>query len=83
MMDQECYQFLSGIFARVFERNDIVLSPDLTAEDVYGWDLFKQVELLIEIQDALATTFSTQEMDGLRNVGDLARLVQAHDHART
>jgi acyl carrier protein len=78
MTEPESYEFLSKMLRKVFERNDITATPELTARDVFGWDSFKQVELLMDIQEALSIEFTTEEMDDMPNIGDLARMVRAH-----
>ncbi len=78
MTEAESFAFLTTLLQRVFERKDITATPDLTAKDVFGWDSFKQVELIMEIQDALGFEFTTDEMDNIENVGALARIVRAH-----
>jgi acyl carrier protein len=83
MTEPESYAFLTRMLQRVFERTDIVATPELTAKDVFGWDSFKQVELLMEIQDELSIEFTTEEMDDIENVGALARIVRAHAAARS
>jgi acyl carrier protein len=83
MTEPESYAFLTRMLQRVFERTDIVATPELTAKDVFGWDSFKQVELLMEIQDELSIEFTTEEMDDIENVGALASIVRAHAAARS
>lgn len=78
MTEAESFAFLTTMLQRVFERKDIVATPELTAKDVFGWDSFKQVELIMEIQDALGFEFTTDEMDNIENVGALARIVRSH-----
>jgi acyl carrier protein len=81
MTEPESFVFLTRMLQRVFERTDIVATPELTAKDVFGWDSFKQVELLMEIQEELGIEFTTEEMDDIENVGALARIVRAHASA--
>ncbi len=78
MTEAESFTFLTAMLQRVFERKDIVATPELTAKDVFGWDSFKQVELIMEIQDQLGIEFTTEEMDNIENVGVLARIVRTH-----
>jgi acyl carrier protein len=70
------YSALSEIFADVFER-DIPLSSDLTAKDVQGWDSFKQIEIIMAVEERFAMHFTTRELDSLRSVGDLVGVVAA------
>ena len=71
------YETLTGIFRSVFGRADMVLSPTLSARDVPGWDSFKQIEVMMATEERFAIELSTQDIDTLRNVGDLAAIVLA------
>jgi acyl carrier protein len=73
--ESEIYDALNGIFREVFLRDDIVLAPQMTAKDVQGWDSFKQIEILLALEEKYGIKFRTKELDGLANVGDLARTV--------
>ena len=73
----EIYQALTDIFHEVFLRDDIVLTPEMTANDVDGWDSYKQIEILIAVEEKYGIKFRTRELDALANVGDLARTVLA------
>jgi acyl carrier protein len=75
MTQDQILQKLTEIFHDVFMRDDIVLTPELTAKDVEDWDSFKQVEIIIATQEAFAVKLSTRDIDGLQRVGDLVRLV--------
>ena len=71
------YEALTTIFRTVFGRADMVLSPALSARDVPGWDSFKQIEVMMAVEERFAMELSTGEIDSLRNVGDLAGIVMA------
>jgi acyl carrier protein len=73
----EIYADLTEIFCEVFMRDDIVLTPELSAKDVQGWDSFKQIEIIVSVEEKFGIKFNTREIDGLKNVGDLATLVAA------
>ena len=75
--EAEIYAVLTEIFHEVFMRDDIVLSPQLTAADVPDWDSFKQIEILLGVEEKYAIKFRTKELDSLHNVGDLVRTVLA------
>ena len=53
-------------------RDDIVLSADLTAKQLQGWDSFKQIEIIMASEERWRIKFNTRELDSLRCVGDLA-----------
>jgi acyl carrier protein len=75
MQESEVYVALTDIFRDVFMNDDMQLNPDLTAKDVPGWDSFKQIEIIIAIEEKYGIKFHTKELDSLGNVGDLARVV--------
>ena len=75
MPEHEIYETLTPIFRDVFVRDDLVLRPDLTAKDIADWDSFKQIEIIIAVEQQFGIKFRTQEMDNLASVGDLARLI--------
>ncbi|MGH7210440.1 MAG: acyl carrier protein [Acetobacteraceae bacterium] len=66
---------LTEIFRDVFNRDDMELTPALSAKDVEGWDSFKQIEIIIATEERFGIKMTTRELDSLRNVGDLVRVV--------
>lgn len=81
MADADIYPTLTEIFQDVFMRDDMKLSPELTAKNVPGWDSFKQIEIIIAVEERYGIKFHTRELDSLNNVGDLARTVMAKTQA--
>lgn len=77
VIDDPIYAALSEIFSDVFMRDDLVLTPELTAADVPDWDSFKQIEIIITVEERFDIKLNTREIDGLQSVGDLADIVRA------
>jgi acyl carrier protein len=75
MTEAAVYEGLRDIFADVFLRDDIPLAPTLTAKEVDGWDSFKQIEIIISVEERFGVKFTSREIDGLHSVGDLAALI--------
>jgi acyl carrier protein len=75
MTEPQIYEALTTIFRDVFLRDDMVLSPELSARQVTDWDSFKQIEIIMAVESQFGIKFGTREMDSLNNVGDLARLI--------
>ena len=73
--EADVYTGLTEIFHDVFMRDDLVLTPDLTARQVQGWDSFKQIEIIMASEEKWGIKFNTRELDALRCVGDLAKMV--------
>ena len=69
------YENLTEIFNDVFMVDDMKLTPELTAKDVKGWDSFKQIEIMVSVEERFNIKLSTREIDSLKNVGDLADVI--------
>jgi len=75
MTEAEIYQHLTQIFRDVFGRDDMVLTPELSAKDVENWDSFHQIEIMIAVEEQYGIKFRTQELESLQNVRDLVQAV--------
>ena len=73
--EAEIYAALEGIFRDVFMRDDLRLTPGMTAKDVAGWDSFKQIEIILAVEAEYHIKFNTRELDSLQSVGDLVRVI--------
>ena len=73
--EAEVYAGLTEIFQDVFMRDDLALTPALSAKDVRGWDSFKQIEIIMASEERFGMKFNTRELDSLQNVGDLVRVI--------
>jgi acyl carrier protein len=73
--EAEIYDGLTEIFQDVFMRDDLVLKPEMTAANVKGWDSFKQIEIIMAAEERFGIQMNTREIDSLRNVGDLVRVI--------
>ena len=68
---------LTAIFRDVFDDESLVLRDDLTAEDVENWDSLTHINLIVAIEKEFRIRFTTAEVSGLKNVGELEVLVAA------
>ena len=76
MESSEIYRKLRDIFHEVFDDESIELKPDLAAKDVDGWDSITNIRLMLTVQKAFKVKFSTSEIGTLKDVADLAALIQ-------
>jgi acyl carrier protein len=77
MEKTEIYKNLTEIFRDVFDDESIILRPDLTADDVDDWDSISHIRMVLMVQKAFHVKFSASEIGKLKNVGELADLVNA------
>ena len=83
MNEAEIYTALRDVFADTFGRDDIALDPQTSAKDVAGWDSFRHIEILVAVEERFGVRFRTRDLDALRNVGDLVRLIRENTAAKT
>jgi len=77
MTAAEIYPRLTDIMRDLFDDDDLVAHPALTADDVKEWDSLTHLRLMLTVQKAFGVKFSAAEIGKLKNVGDLASLIQA------
>ena len=68
---------LTEIFHDLFGDDALVLSPEMTAQDIHGWDSIKHISLIVAIEQRFGVKWKTSEIESLRNVGDLERTIRA------
>lgn len=66
---------LTEIFREMIGDPLITLQRETTAKDVKGWDSLIHVQLLVAIESSFGFRFTTGEVTGLANVGQLADVV--------
>ena len=69
------YAALTEIFNDVFMKDDMTITPALSAKDVAGWDSFKQIEIMVSVEERFNIKLNTREIDSLKSVGDLADII--------
>lgn len=69
------YAKLTNILIDVFDDDDLVATPTLSAKDVEGWDSLAHVRFMLAIERAFGTRFNATEMATFKSVGDLANAI--------
>jgi len=67
---------LADVFRSVFDDPDIAITEATCADDIPAWDSMTHIALVVEAECRFGITFAAGELDGLRRVGDLARLIE-------
>ncbi|MDT8441704.1 MAG: acyl carrier protein [Desulfuromonadales bacterium] len=67
---------LTAIFREVFDDDEIILSREMTADDVDGWDSLSHVNLIVTIEARFNIKFTQKELLTFKNVGDLLDSIQ-------
>lgn len=74
MTQTEIIQRLQPVFDDIF-LEPVVVTPDLTADDVEEWTSILHVSLVLAVEDAFRIRFRVGEVEATKNVGDLADLI--------
>lgn len=77
---------LQEIFRRVFDDPNLVLTDEMTATDIEGWDSVTHIYLLVAVEQTLDLRFATAEMSRLKepdqNIGTFIQLITAKLQAK-
>lgn len=76
MTPEDIYPRLQAIFREIFDDNSIVLTPETTARDVERWDSLSHVDMMVMVEESFDIRFSTREVTGLANVGQLVLAIE-------
>lgn len=72
----ETTERLTKVFRATFGDEALVLTPEMTADDVPAWDSVSHITLIYAIEDEFGITFSTRDLENLHCVGDLVETVE-------
>ena len=67
---------LTPIFREVFDDDTITISRQATADDIDAWDSLSHMNLVMAVELKFKIRFALGELHSLKNVGDLADLVE-------
>jgi acyl carrier protein len=76
MTQQEIYRRLTQIMRDVFDDDDLVARPELTAHDVKEWDSVNHVTLVVAVEEAFGIKFRSAELEKMKNVGQLVEQIE-------
>lgn len=76
MTDSEIYEALTAVFHAVFFDDTIRIWPEMTADDLAGWDSISHVNLLIAVENRFDIRFDVPEIESMSNVGDFVAMIQ-------
>ncbi len=66
---------LADVLRDVFEDDDLVVTRTTSAREIAAWDSVMHVTLMISVERAFGLRFKSGNVAGLKNVGELADLV--------
>lgn len=72
---EELYDELNEIFRNNFDDESIVLSDSTCSDDIEDWDSLEQINLIVEIQDKYGIKFNIEEVNAMKNVGEMVDFI--------
>jgi acyl carrier protein len=77
MNKTEIWDSATKVFRETLDLDDLVLTPELTARDVEGWDSLNHILLVVAVEQKFGIKFNAGEIDGLENVGQFVDLIES------
>ena len=77
MTREAVFEKLNRIFRDNFDDDEICLTDETSAEDIEDWDSLEQINLVVAIQDAFGIKFNIEEVNAMKNVGEMADAILA------
>lgn len=59
------------VFRDVLDNEDIVLTPETTANDVEDWDSLSHIQLIVAIEKKLKIKFTSKEILSWSNISEM------------
>lgn len=72
----DTYARLTETVEDVLGIENLVLTPETTADQVEGWDSLTHLTIMVAIESRFGIRLSTQEIETMTNVGDLVRKIE-------
>ena len=66
---------LEQVFRQVFGNPKLSIRPELTPNDIDGWDSMAHVNLIAAVELHFKIKFDSKELRKLRTVGDLGQII--------
>ena len=68
---------ITSIFREVFDDDGLVVTPEMTADDIDEWDSLSHIRLIVSHGIEFGVKLKTTELSDLRNVGDFIDLLKS------
>ncbi len=78
MNDNQLWEKLSLVFRSVFERDNITVNSNTTANDIAEWDSLNHVQVILAVEADFGIRFKHAEVASFENVGDMMGAIKRH-----
>ncbi len=71
----ELLKRLTDVFRDVFDDDELVITPDTTADDIEDWDSIEHITLIGAVEEEFNMRFKMGEVSGMKNVGEMMSII--------
>ncbi len=75
MNNEEITAKVQEIFRNVFQVPELIVRPDMTANDVDKWDSLTHLTMIAKVEEVFGFRFKLKEMVKMKNVGDMLTII--------
>ena len=75
MTREAVFEKLNEIFRNNFDDDEIMLADETSSADIDDWDSLEQINLVVAIQDAFNVKFNIDEVNSMKNVGEMVDFI--------
>jgi acyl carrier protein len=66
---------LEELFRQVFNDDSLILTDDMTADDISGWDSVGHINLMFSIEQTFAVQFTGNELAEFKSIRELKQFL--------
>lgn len=77
MTNEEILERLSPLFRDVLDDPKLVITEKSSGLNVANWDSLAHINIISAVQDEFRVRFALGELQDLKNVGELVKLIQS------
>ena len=77
MNTEDTLSEIQEIMRDIFDLDDLVITDNTSAEDIEEWDSLSHVRLIVAIEQKFRFKFTNKEIESLKHVGDLVKVVHS------
>lgn len=77
MHTDQIYSLLKEVFQEVFNKNDLEINDDTSADQIEEWDSLQHLVLMITVEKRFGIKFTAKETRSFNNVGEMVKVIQS------
>ncbi|NCS87324.1 MAG: acyl carrier protein [Ignavibacteria bacterium] len=77
MQTDQIYSQLNDVFKEVFNKNDLEINDDTSADQIEEWDSLQHLILMITVEKKFGIKFTAKETQLFNNVGEMVKAIKS------